>query len=152
MSEEKSKQLAGNQKGSTADLFVWNRKLVTGLTDIDQQHLKLVQLINDLHRAMKSRVGAAESGRILRELAEYTVYHFDFEEKMFARHGYPGTEDHKKIHVKLVGKVTGYQQDFESGKAGLSMELMDFLCDWLRDHILKTDMGYVPFMKEKGVK
>ena len=152
-SDAKRKEPKGiKEKKDVSDLFVWNDRLVTGLTDIDEQHKKLVRLINTLHRAMKSRSGAEESGKILSELRDYTVYHFGFEEKLFDKYGYPGTGDHKVIHTKLVEKVTGFHRDFQKGKAGLSMELMDFLCDWLKDHILKTDMAYVPYLKEKGVK
>lgn len=153
MSEDKRRAIAGSKKTvSIPDLFVWNDRLMTGLKDIDEQHLKLVKLINELHRAMKSRLGAAESGRILGELTDYTRYHFGFEEKMFAEHSYPATSEHKKAHKELVDKVTTFQREFQAGKAGLSLDLMDFLCDWLRGHIMKTDMSYVSYFKDKGVK
>ncbi|SHO49268.1 bacteriohemerythrin [Desulfopila aestuarii] len=153
MSDSKRKEMAGSKTDKVVpDVFVWNNRLVTGLSDIDEQHKKLVQLINALHRAMKSRLGAEESGRILAELTDYTVYHFGFEEKMFAKYSYPATAEHKKAHKNLVDKVMAFQRDFQEGKAGLSVELMDFLCDWLREHIMKTDMSYVSHFKEKGVK
>ena len=48
-----------------------------------------------------------------------------------------------------MAKVKSFQADFEKGKATVTMELMDFLTDWLKSHIMKTDMAYVPFLKEK---
>ncbi|WP_051148572.1 bacteriohemerythrin [Desulfospira joergensenii] len=131
------------------DIMPWGPKLETGLPDIDDQHKKLVKLVNLLHRAMRMQKGAKEAGKILKELTDYTVFHFGFEETLFDRHGYPETQAHKEIHKKLVEKVSAFQQEFDSGKAGLTMDLMDFLRDWLKNHILKTDMAYAPFLKEK---
>jgi hemerythrin-like metal-binding protein len=145
-------QAAVVRKGAVVpDLIVWNSRLMTGLETIDDQHKKLVQLINALHAALKSKTGAIESGRIVEELADYTRYHFEYEEQLFATHNYPATKEHKAAHKALIEKVSAFKSDFQRGKAGLSMELMDFLSDWLRQHILKTDMAYVPFFKEKGL-
>lgn len=152
VNEQKQKKRTSAAVGQVPDLFIWNSKLVTGLQDIDEHHKNLVRLVNDLHRAMKAKAGATASGRILDELVDYTRYHFEFEEKLFSKHSYPATSEHKIAHRNLVEKVTGFQQEFKKGKAGLSMELMNFLADWLRQHIMKTDMAYVPHLKEKGVK
>ncbi len=134
-----------------SDLMPWGDRLKIGITSVDDQHKELVAMVNELHKAMKVRMGAREAGQILERLADYTVYHFKFEEDLFEEHGYPEQDAHKKIHKDLVAKVVEFKQEFEEGKAALSMELMEFLTDWLRDHIMKTDTDYVPFFKEKGV-
>jgi len=131
------------------ELFPWTNSLVIGFPEIDKQHKKLVGLVNQLHQALKAKKGAAESEKILDELAKYTVTHFAYEEELFESHGYPKTEEHKKIHKELVEKVTSFQKDLKSGKAGISMELMYFLTDWLKGHIMKTDMEYAPYIKGK---
>ncbi|WDP92843.1 MAG: bacteriohemerythrin [Desulfobacter sp.] len=133
------------------DLMPWGERMMIGLSDVDEQHRELVAMVNELHRAMKLKAGAREAGQILKRLADYTVYHFGFEEELFDAHGYPETDAHKKIHQDLVAKVVEIQEDFNQGKAALSMELMEFLTRWLREHILKTDKAYVPFFKEKGL-
>jgi len=134
------------------DLMPWTAKLETSINSIDDQHKKLVEMVNRLHRAMKMKIGSKEAGGILNELAEYTVYHFDYEEKIFKEHVYPGYGAHKEIHKDLVNKVVEFKDEFESGNASLSIDLMNFLTDWLKNHIMVTDMEYVPFLKEKGVK
>jgi hemerythrin-like metal-binding protein len=133
------------------DLMPWTPKLEISIKSIDEQHKKLVEMINHLHRAMKMKLGSKEAGQILNDLAEYTVYHFGYEEKLFEKHEYPEYEEHKKIHVNLVAKVMEFQEEFKSGKAALSIDLMDFLTDWLKNHIMVTDVQYVPFFKDKGV-
>ncbi|HCY84645.1 MAG TPA: hemerythrin [Desulfobacteraceae bacterium] len=133
------------------DLMPWGDKFKIGLTSVDDQHKELVAMVNELHRAMKMKAGAKEAGGILDRLTEYTVYHFGYEEDLFDTHGYPEADAHKRIHKDLVDKVLAFKEDFHSGKAALSMDLMDFLMTWLKEHILKTDSDYAPFFKEKGL-
>ena len=131
------------------DLMPWGRRLELGIPEVDDQHRELVAMINSLHRAMRLKKGSREAEPILAGLAEYTVYHFGFEEKLFDTHGYPETLAHKKIHKDLVAKVTAFKKEFEQGRAALSMDLMNFLTDWLKHHIMETDKAYTPFLKEK---
>ena len=131
------------------DLMPWRPALQTNIEEIDTQHKELVRLINLLHKAMKQQKGTKEAGGVLNDLAKYTVFHFGFEEDLFKKYGYPENENHKKIHRELIATVKSFQTDFENGKATVSMDLMDFLTDWLRSHIMKTDMAYAPFLKEK---
>ncbi|MFA5904307.1 MAG: bacteriohemerythrin [Desulfobacula sp.] len=140
---------AGTPEKPTMELMPWRSSLKTGIEEIDTQHKELVRLINLLHKAMKQQKGVKEAGGILSDLAKYTVFHFGFEEEQFTKFRYPETGNHKKIHKELVGKVIAFQADFENGKATVTMDLMDFLVDWLKSHIMKTDMAYVPFLKEK---
>ena len=133
------------------DLIPWNQKLVLGIPAIDDQHKELVRLINSLYGAMKIKAGASEAGKVLDELSRYTSYHFKFEENLFDKFHYPATAEHKKAHQELVAKVVHFQQEFHQGRAGLSMDLMYFLTDWLKQHILQTDKAYTPFFKDKKV-
>ncbi len=142
---------SGIKSEDIPELMPWSDRLVTGIDRIDDQHKRLVKMINELHRAMKMKKGARESGRILDGLAEYTKVHFANEEQMFEEFGYPDRVEHKDYHDKLVAQVMDFKAQFDEGRAALSMDLMVFLTDWLKNHIMKTDKAYVPFLKEKGV-
>jgi len=133
------------------DMMPWGDKLKIGIDQIDEQHKELVKMVNELHRAMKMKIGAKEAGQILTRLADYTVYHFKNEENLFEEHQYPERDAHKQYHDKLVGQVLEFKKEFEEGRAALSMDLMQFLTDWLRDHIMVTDKSYAPFFREKGI-
>ena len=90
-------------------------------------------------------------GNALGKLIDYTGTHFEHEEKLFAQHNYPEQKGHKEIHKKLVAQVVEFQNQFKSGEKDVSLELMEFLKDWLLDHIKKTDKKYMPFLLSKGV-
>ncbi len=145
----------GATETSTAripELMRWDSSLQLGIGQIDEQHKQLVTMINDLHRAMKQRQTMATMSGILERLVSYTVYHFGNEEKLFQKHGYPEYDQHKKIHETLVGKVVEFKTKIDRGDSTISMELMDFLKDWLVTHIKGTDKKYVPFLQAKGVR
>lgn len=151
LKESQSDTTTGANRDKVFDLIIWGPKLATGIEEIDTQHKELIRMINELHKAMKQKAGIQRSGAILDGLAKYTVYHFAHEEKLFKQYNYPEYEEHKKIHEKLVATVLAFQKDFNSGKASLSVDLMDFLTKWLKDHIMKSDMKYAPFFKSKGL-
>ena len=83
-------------------------------------------------------------------LASYTVTHFKTEERYFDQLGYPETDSHKKEHVAFVEKVTDLKNKFETRNLLLTIEVMDFLSDWLRGHIMGTDKKYSGFFNETG--
>jgi len=51
----------------------------------------------------------------------------------------------------MTSKVFELQTQFEQGKTMMSIEVMEFLQQWLDKHILGTDKQYVPFLTSKGV-
>lgn len=133
-------------------LIQWNDSFSVKVAEIDRQHQKLVSMINDLSDAMKQGKGKDVLGNIISGLVSYTATHFKTEEKYFDQFGYPETDSHKKEHAAFVKKVTDFKDGFEKGKLGLSIKVMNFLSDWLKNHIKKTDMKYSQFFNEKGLK
>lgn len=132
-------------------LFEWSGEFETGINSIDTEHKKLVEYVNRLHDGMMEGQATAALGIILDGLVAYTASHFKHEERIFEQIGYAESPEHLEHHKKLVAQVVDFQNKFKSGDATMSMELMDFLKDWLMNHILKEDMKYVETMKENKV-
>jgi hemerythrin-like metal-binding domain len=133
-------------------LIQWNESFSVNVGEIDGQHQKLIGMINDLNDAMRQGKGKDILGKILNGLIGYAGTHFKLEEKYFDQFGYPDTDNHKKEHSNFKQKVAAFKNDFNAGKLGLSIELIDFLSDWLRNHIMGIDKKYAPFFTEKGLK
>lgn len=133
-------------------MIIWNDSLSVNVAELDQQHKKLIAMINELHEAMKSGKGKEVLGRIVNGLISYTATHFQTEEKYFAQFGYPDADNHKKEHVAFVQKVTDFKNGFEKKQLTLTVEVMNFLSDWLKTHIMGTDKKYAQFFNEKGLK
>jgi hemerythrin len=90
--------------------------------------------------------------KIINELVSYATTHFALEEKYFEYYKYPETAAHKKEHADFVKKVGDFQNKFNGGVAGLTLEVMQFLKDWLVKHIQGTDKKYSAFFNAKGLK
>ncbi len=149
VSLESGRDLKDLQVKQEKVFFEWNSSLETGIKEIDEQHKRLVDMVNELYNAVNNGSGKKVLADILTRLADYTVYHFKTEEHYFEKFGYPQTDIHKQIHKNLVEKVISFKEQFEKGGSTISYELLNFLKDWLINHIGKTDMQYVPFLKEK---
>lgn len=133
------------------ELFAWRDEYSIGLNTIDEQHKKLIRIINDLLVAMKSGKGKEVVGSAIDNLLSYTNEHFGFEEKVFARINYPEVSEHLNLHKSFVDKIKGFKVDHEAGKILLSMQIMNFLKDWLVKHIQGTDTRYVDDFKKAGI-
>ncbi|MFV0421537.1 bacteriohemerythrin [Oleidesulfovibrio sp.] len=145
------KQVSENDNGN-GKLFEWSDSLSVKIETIDSQHKGLVNLINELHAAMRQRKSTSHLVGIVGKLKDYTVNHFDTEEKLFNRHGYPATEEHIQEHRKFVEKVLAFENDLKQGKVTVTMDVMRFLKNWLTGHINGTDKKYSKFLVNKGVR
>lgn len=132
-------------------LFTWKDDYSVNIGAIDQQHKKLVDMMNALHEAMIARQARQILDKILQELADYTVSHFANEENLMKTHGYPDYESHHDKHQKMTAKVLALQDELKQGKISLSLEVMDFLKNWLSKHIMGTDKKYSAFLNSKGI-
>ncbi len=129
----------------------WSSSLSVGFESIDSQHKVLIDLINSLFREMNSGKGKQAVSSALSKLIEYTGSHFSFEEDLFDKHNYAEKDTHKKIHRKLVAQIVDFQKQFDNGNKDISIELLEFLKDWLIKHIKGTDKKYSSFLQSKGV-
>ena len=132
-------------------LMEWTDDLSVSVKEIDEQHKKLIGLINSLHAAMLAKQGKQVLEKTIEELAAYTVYHFKTEENYMQKFAYPQYYFHKKEHDAFVKKVGDFQADFSSGKLGLSVEIMNFQKDWVTNHIKGTDKGYSATFHKNGL-
>lgn len=122
-------------------LIEWTDAYSVGYKIFDDQHRKLFSILNALHDAMKSGKGRELLGKTLAELVDYAAVHFKAEEALFATHSYAFESPHRKEHADLTRQALDLQKKFQAG-AVLSMEVMQFLRNWLDTHILGTDMKY----------
>jgi hemerythrin-like metal-binding protein len=132
-------------------LVTWKDIYVVNIEEIDSQHKNLVGIVNELHDAMIIAKGQDVLGKVLDELVEYTLYHFATEEKYFDLYDYPEADLHKKQHKELVEQVAALHEKFKSGERVITLDVMNFLRDWLHDHIVGSDKLFGPYLNSKGL-
>lgn len=133
-------------------LLAWNDSYSVGVLSLDSQHTVLFDLLNELHDAMMAGKASSLTGPILKRLVTYTNEHFAAEEKLLEASNYPNLEPHKQLHRDLLKQVEDYAVRFEKGEITLNLHLLNFLRDWLTNHILKVDHAYGPWLNEHGAK
>lgn len=124
-------------------LMTWTDKLSVGVGVLDEDHKRLVGLLNELYDAMQSGRGRDALGRILNELIKYTQMHFAREERFFTQTGYAESRVHKQEHDSLTGQVLEVQRKYAAEpSAALSVDVLQFLKNWLINHIQGSDQKY----------
>lgn len=129
----------------------WTDDLRVGVSVIDAQHRRLVDLVNELHDAMLQGQGSAVLGRTIRALVDYTVTHFGTEERYFAQYAYPAAASHLAQHAAFVEQVEDFKRGFDEGRLMMSLDVLDFLGNWLVEHIQGSDRAFAPYLNERGV-
>ena len=132
-------------------LMTWNPSFSVKVKHFDDQHVKLVAMLNDLHHAKEIGKGNEVLGSILTELISYTASHFADEENLMIQYSFPDTPQHRSTHAALVNQVFDLQNRFKAGNADLTHEVLDFLKGWLIKHIQGDDRRLGVYLNTKGI-
>jgi len=132
--------------------ITWKPVMSVKIKQFDDQHKRLVGLVNELNDAMKAGKGTEVLGTVLRSLIIYTVEHFADEERLMVAHDYPDRIAHTSEHERLVRQVQDLQQKFDSGQPIQTFDVMMFLKDWLMNHIQVDDKKYGVYLVSRGVQ
>ncbi len=119
-----------------------------GVPSIDLQHRKLISLFENLIDEMKQAKGSLIIGNILKELTEYTDYHFVEEEKIMEQINFPDIKEHKEEHLYFVNKIKFLNDQFLQKDLDVVIEVADFLFSWLKNHILYSDKKIAFYIKK----
>lgn len=128
-------------------LFTWSEKYSVGNVEIDNQHKKLFEIINNISDMSKMGM-TPEVKRVLDELVVYTKMHLSFEEKILASVNYPDLDKHKRLHEDLKLQLKDFEDKLSEGTRISIVTVIKFLNSWLNDHIMKEDFAYRPFLKK----
>jgi len=132
-------------------LIVWDTLFETGISEIDKQHKRLVDIINRVYDGFANNGTIENLSAILDDLAEYTKYHFKTEEDYFDQFKFSEAAAHKAEHQSFVSKVQEFLTKLKSRKTVVNYEIINFLKEWLIHHILDSDQKYITLFKQNGL-
>lgn len=118
----------------------WDAALSVGIKSIDDQHRRLVDYINELEQALRKNDDAG-IGRIVDQMVDYTVTHFEFEEALMEKCGYQGLAAHRTIHQNFTNRVAYYKGRSIAG-LNVGPQLLTELRSWPTGHIMREDQNY----------
>ncbi|RQO58063.1 hemerythrin [Paucibacter sp. KBW04] len=130
--------------------FKWASDMVIDDGPTDQDHLHLVQLVNDLHSATSEGQGKEVVGQILDQLLAYTADHLSREEQLMRAAGFPNLERHQQGHAKFIAQLHALKQRYDAGSLAVAAQLSAVLRDWLSLHIRRSDKELLAYLEQKS--
>ena len=121
----------------------WDAQYEVGDEKLDQQHQRLVAIINRLGEAIESGNERPVLMNILSDLTGYTKTHFAAEELAMKQADFSGIEEHRNQHANLNRQLADFYRNFYISSRPQAHEVLAFLRSWLYDHILEQDKQYV---------
>jgi hemerythrin len=133
--------------------LVWNESLACGIPEIDEQHQILVDLLNVVSVPRTSDTGIEMMRRIVLDILNYAMYHFETEELMMQRYGYSESAPeeatrHLEQHRLATAQMTAARSTLRSHDRISLDQLISFLREWLERHIPGTDVELCAFLRE----
>lgn len=136
-------------------MFKWRDNFSVSIESIDSQHKELFRIGNLLYDIVSSKDHIDRYDDIvmaLENMKDYAIYHFQYEEKLMKENDYPDFHKHKIQHDTFIEKVRSIEnEDIDEKQQKIGMDLVIFIANWIENHILKTDMKYKDYLKEKGI-
>ena len=122
--------------------YKWTDDLLTGSTQIDNEHKELIKAINDLLESGSKGKGRAELEKKVKFLSSYTKTHFAHEEVLQIKSKYPDYNNHKKHHQHFIDTVENINKKLlENGPSIVLVgEINSKVANWIINHIKKEDV------------
>lgn len=132
-----------DSKAASNGMFQWGPHLELGVELADEEHKKLVQLINILIEQLQSENSTKNSIKVaLLDVYHMAEEHFSHEEDLQEKIGHEGLSAHKIVHRRLLQKALEYAEDLERNQLDAN-DLIKYLKQWLLGHIKGADARYV---------
>jgi len=137
------------------EIFPWNKNFNTGIDIIDEQHKRLVNILNTLAYNLASRADKEILTKLFDELVDYTIYHFQTEENIWSQHFNDNDifSEYKKTHNSFINTI----QRLRINKSNKTIDenihdAITFLTRWLAFHILDNDkkLAKIVMLLKKG--
>lgn len=128
----------------------WSDDFSVNNKSIDSEHQSLFNALNQFYEGIRNNASKESMELLLSKLIEYARVHFKNEEVYMKQLGFPGLESHALEHEAFIKKAEEFSSKFKEGKLLLSVEVTNFIKDWITNHIKKQDKQYSAFVEKRG--
>ena len=130
----------------------WHPNYSVFVKELDDQHKQFIDMLNELYDAYLQNAHKEKLDIIVKQLFEYSSIHFATEEKYFKEFGYEDAESHILEHETFFKEISTMFANYNQNKTLLSLKVINYLQDWLINHILNVDRKYISCFKNAGLK
>jgi hemerythrin len=133
-------------------MIEWDDKYSVGISIIDNEHKKLIDIMNKAIVLEQNSSDPEEIAEVLNEMNKYAHTHFASEEAYMIKFNYPDYENHRKEHQAFSIETMAFFDKITNSNRQLICEILEHLKSWLVNHVLGTDTKYISCFKEHGLK
>ncbi|WP_130470234.1 bacteriohemerythrin [Candidatus Magnetaquicoccus inordinatus] len=130
------------------DILYWDDSLALGVAEIDDDHRKLIGLLNELAINITAHQAREALAVVLENLLNYTAWHFRHEERLMQTYRFSGYVAHKREHADLIREASAFQKKFLDGEQDMTMDVVHLLKEWVLHHVMQTDRQMAEFLAE----
>ena len=128
--------------------LTFTKSLSVDYEPLDNQHKRWIDLFNKIYQAYVNKSDSDSVKMVLKDLVDYTIWHFDFENRMMEKYDFQGYHDHKVQHDDILNEVSTICSKLDNGEEISIINILEFLKKWLINHILKTDLILGRYLKQ----
>ncbi len=133
-------------------MIEWDDKYCVGISILDEQHKKLIEIINKASMVEKSSNSPKDVLAILYQMTDYALEHFKTEEHYMEKFHFTGYQPHRNEHIDFINTVHDYKNRAVYGDGQIASETLKYLVEWYANHIQEIDIEYIDFFKKNGIK
>jgi diguanylate cyclase (GGDEF)-like protein/hemerythrin-like metal-binding protein len=129
--------------------LAWSAVHAIGIEEIDDQHMHLAELIDELSAELKGNFDGNTIAAKMSDLTQYTAFHFATEERLMEQHQVEDLVRHREEHRRLLHDVQNLQVDGDLVSVSL---VVRYLQEWLLRHVDGPDRQLGQALIAKGCR
>ncbi|MFW5890422.1 MAG: bacteriohemerythrin [Marinilabiliaceae bacterium] len=128
----------------------WTSEYQMNIPEIDKEHYSLFEKLNQFYQGLEDGSSKERLGQLIKGLLDYAKIHFSNEEKYMESIGFPELDNHREEHEAFIKKASEFYDKYQSGKLVLSLEVTNFIKEWITNHLKQEDKQYAVFAGTAG--
>lgn len=133
------------------ELVSWGDELVFGVAKIDNEHKRLMDLVNQVYRDVKSGKGGQVDAGTFTDLFNYSKQHFADEAQFMESINYPDMEAHRVEHATFLDRLKAMDSAAKAGQSIMPVDVVSFMGSWWQSHIAGSDAKLAAYSKKNGI-
>ena len=130
----------------------WLPTMSVGIPSIDAEHNQIITIINNILTKIEN-LGTCDITYEMGKIIEYSIDHFNHEERLFESHNYLEAPSHIEEHKKFISTMNRHAKKLKlNNDPAVASEVARFLFDWLINHIMDEDQKYSKVLKDGGAQ
>lgn len=135
------------------EYLIWDeRRHSIGIASLDREHKQLVERVNHLASVIDDRSATdAQLHDLMTDLLSLARQHFQHEEAIMTKYGYPGIEGHAKEHRGLIERLENMKRVLRTSEPHKVELVLAFITDWAELHLLEGEKELGAFLAKQGL-